>query len=133
MTDPIPPISPMIASLEKLIELTREQATTLREAHHLGRRRQEDDEEEASSPSHTLDDLELFIGRLRQIKEWLIQDPEMLRLVDTHLSQHVQGMEKRQTTQNIWLAVITTIAGAILGWLISALASPMTLWHLLFH
>ncbi len=133
MTNPIPPVSPMIEGLEKLIELMREQAQTRRTAQLPGQRRQEPDEEEPSSPSPTLEDLELFIGRLRQIKEWLIQDPEMLRLVDTHLSQHVQGMEKRQTIQNIWFAVITTLAGAIVGWLTSALASPITLWHWLFH
>ena len=133
MTDPIPPASPMIESLDKLIERTREQAQTIRAAQLPGRRRQEPDEDETLLPSHTLDDLELFIGRLRQIKEWLMQDPEMLRLIDTHLSQHIQGMEKRQTIQNIWLTVITTLVGAILGWLTSALASPITLWHLLFH
>jgi len=129
----MPPISPMIASIDKLIELTREQAKARCAAQHPGERRRQHEEEEAPSFSHTLDDLDLFIGRLRQVKEWLIQDPQLLRLVDTHMNQHVLAMEKRQSIQNIWLSVITTLTGVILGWLASALASPITLWHLLFH
>jgi hypothetical protein len=117
----------MIASIDKLIELTREQAKTMQATQHSGGRGQGDEREEAPSLSHTPDDLDIFIGRLRQIKEGLGQDPQLRRLVDAQVSQHVRCMEKHQSSQNIWLSVITTLVGAILGRLTSTLASPMTL------
>jgi hypothetical protein len=124
--------SPILMGLDRLLEELQQQAQALRKVQVPGKRRREREEEEAR-PTPTLDDLDLFIGRLRQIKEWLQRDRRLREVVDTYMSQQMQAIEKRQTVQNVWLAVITTLAGAVLGWLSSALASPVTLWHLLFH
>jgi hypothetical protein len=131
MTKSMPPLSPMIAGIDQLIETTRERTKIMRTEQLLAGKRRHSPDEPPSS--HTLEELELFVGRLRQIKEWLVEDTRLLHIVDAHVGQHVHAMEKRQSLQSIWSSVITTLVGAILGWLTSTLASPITLWHLLFH
>ena len=80
-----------------------------------------------------LEDLDVFVSRLRQFKEWLQQDPRLLAVVDEYIGQRVQKMEARQTRQNVRLAIITTVAGAILGWLTSLAGTPTMLMHLLIR
>lgn len=155
MTTSVPPNSSMIRGLDALLEATRKQAKVLRTSPYPGPIRRQGDEQQAGwggqpqpgesiqrgeetgeippPPQHTLDDLDLFIGRVSQIKEWLLQDPELLRLVDTHMSQHMRAAEKRMLIQNFWLSALNLLAGAVLGWLFSALASPRALWDLIFH
>ena len=80
-----------------------------------------------------LEDLDLFITRLQQIKEMLQQDPQLLAPIDEHIGSQVRAMEKHQSAQNIKQAITTTVAGTLLDWLVSALVSPVVFWHLLFH
>lgn len=123
--------SPMLNGLDRLIEEIQQEAQALRVAQFPVRQRR--DQEEETEPPHTLDDLDLFVARLCQVKEWLQQDPHLLQTVDIHMNQHIKAMERRQRVQDVWQSIITTLVGALLGWLSSALASPITLWHLLFH
>jgi hypothetical protein len=89
----------------------------------------------ASSVALKADDLELFLARLQQIKDLLLADPRLAPIVDDHLGERLRTIaaeqeatrhaaEKRQQRGSLSLAVITTVAGALLGWLLSALASP---------
>jgi len=39
----------------------------------------------------------------------------------------------RQNQQNYALAIVTTLVGAILGWLISLLGTPASLVHAIIH
>lgn len=124
--------SPMLAGIDQAIELLQAQASALSiqipEVMVGPRRGQPSDD-----ATRQLEELDMFITRLQQVKELLQQDPRLLAPIDEHIGHHVRAMEKRQSAQTIHLAVITTVAGVILGWLISALASPVVLWHLLFH
>jgi hypothetical protein len=71
------------------------------------------------APTPSLDDMALTISHLRQIKEYLTTDPHLLPLVDHFIGQKVIASEKRTNAVNAWIAVATTIVGAILGWLVS--------------
>jgi hypothetical protein len=125
------PVSPTIETLDLLIKQLQKQAQW--DANPFGATRADHHANEPPSPKHTLEEIDLFIVRLRQIKEWFAQDEHLLSLVDRHLHQYVQAMEKRQHKYDLVLAIVTMIAGSILGWLLSALASPLALWHLLVH
>lgn len=78
-----------------------------------------------------LEDLDLVTSRLRSIRDWLTQDPRLIPLVDDYIGQQVRAMEVRQSRQNVGLAVVTTLVGAALGWLVSLAGTPQTLLHLL--
>ena len=80
-----------------------------------------------------MDDLDLFIRRLKQMRDWLRQDPRLLPVVDDAIGKQVRDLERRQTWQNYRLAFATTVGGALLGWLISLLGTPTTVLHLLGH
>jgi hypothetical protein len=123
----------MLAGIDHLIENLQQQSQILRATQLPHVRQEQEGTEDISKPVHTLDEVHLFIGRLSQIQKWLMEDPHLLQIVDRHLSQHVKAMEKHQRTHELWFAIATTLAGAILGWLVSALASPVALWHLLFR
>lgn len=122
----------MIAGIDRLIELIQEEANTLQGQLPTvlpgGLRG-------ATVPAipRSLDDLDLIVTRLKQLKEWLQQDPRLLPLVDDFIGGQVQKMEQRLNRRNWWLAVGTTVAGAVLGWLISLLGTPVTLLHLVTH
>lgn len=79
----------------------------------------------------SIEDLSLFLSRLRQIRDWLQQDNRLLPVVDEFIGQKVSASAKRSNQFNLALAVVTTIIGAILGWLVSAFGSPTTI--LPFH
>jgi hypothetical protein len=74
--------------------------------------------------SASLDELTLFVSRLRQIRDWLQQDSRLLPVVDEFIGQQVAASEKRNTRRNVTIASITTVVGAVLGWLLSSLATP---------
>ncbi len=73
----------------------------------------------------------MFIHLLKQMRDWLRQDPRLFPVVDDAIGRQVREMERRQTQQNYRLAFVTTVGGAILGWLISLLGTPTTVLHLL--
>lgn len=77
--------------------------------------------------SASLDELTLFVSRLRQIRDWLQQDSRLLPVVDEFIGQQVAASEKRNTRRNLTIAGATTVAGALLGWLFSSLATPSNL------
>jgi hypothetical protein len=81
----------------------------------------------------TLNDLDIILARLGQVKEWLQQDSRLLPLVDDYIGAQVRAMEQRQTRQNVGLAVATTIGEALLGWSVSLLGTPTSLLHLISH
>ena len=74
--------------------------------------------------SANLDELKLFVSRLRQIRDWLQQDNRLLPVVDEFIGQQVAASEKRNTRRNVAIASITTVVGAILWWLLSSVATP---------
>jgi hypothetical protein len=74
--------------------------------------------------SASLYELTLFVSRLRQIRDWLQQDSRLLPVVDEFIGQQVAASEKRNTRRNVAIASITTVVGALLGWLLSSLATP---------
>lgn len=80
---------------------------------------------------HQIENMELLIARLRQVKDLLKQDTRLLPLVDGYIGQQVHAMEKRQARLNIVLAVVTTLVGVILGWLLSAVTPVSVLLSLL--
>lgn len=84
---------------------------------------------EQSNSEAQIEQLDLFIRRLSQIRDWLMQDPHLLAAVDAAIGKQVQSLEHRQSRQNVSLAVTTTIAGAVLGWLISLLGTPSSVLH----
>ena len=68
-----------------------------------------------------------------QIRDWLRQDPRLLPVVDDAIGRQVRELERRQAKQNVSLAFVTTVGGAILGWVVSLLGTPTTVLHLLGH
>jgi hypothetical protein len=132
--------SPLLAGIDRAIELAEAEARAIQEGAPAGQMRgggpaaapapaAEAAGASAQAQTHTLEDLTVFIARLKQMKEWLQQDERLLPVVDSYIGQKVQAMEKRTNAANIQLAVITTIGGALLGWLISALQSPSAILH----
>jgi hypothetical protein len=51
----------------------------------------------------------------------------LLPVVDEFIGQQVAASEKRNTRRNVAIAAITTVVGAVLGWLLSSLTSPSDL------
>lgn len=85
-----------------------------------------------------LDELEVFLVRLQQIRDLLATDPRLAPIVDDHLGQRMRDIaaeeaarrsagERRSWRANLWLALATMVIGAVLGWLLSGLASPSLL------
>lgn len=86
----------------------------------------------AAKPS--LDDLTVFLSRLKQMKEWLQEDERLLPVVDGVIGQQVKAAEKRANALNVQIAVITTLIGALLGWLLSSVQGPSALLtHVFTH
>jgi hypothetical protein len=77
--------------------------------------------------SASLSELTLFVSRLRQIRDWLQQDSRLLPVVDEFIGQQVAASEKRNNRRNVAIAGVTTVIGAVLGWLLSSLAAPSNL------
>ncbi|HUY79978.1 MAG TPA: hypothetical protein VMV29_24630 [Ktedonobacterales bacterium] len=94
----------------------------------------QDDEDEQ------LRELQTFVYRIRQIYDWLKQDARLIPIVDDAIGKRVRELERkqeqviaRQNQQNYALAIVTTLVGAILGWLISLLGTPASLVHAIIH
>ncbi|MEO7000709.1 MAG: hypothetical protein ABI068_02835 [Ktedonobacterales bacterium] len=137
--------SPLLTGLATLADLLQHEANELRAqgvgefAASKAQRRGEaalpqDDEAER------LEELDTFVHRIRQITEWLKQDRRLMPIVDDAIGKQVRELEmkqvqvaQRQNRQNYLLALVTTIAGALLGWLISLLGTPNTLLHAFIH
>lgn len=81
--------------------------------------------------SRTVSDLDRSIERLETIKQWLTEDNHLLALVDDAINRRVQEMEHHSQHLNIQLALVTTVGGALLGWLLAAISSPHDLLRLL--
>jgi hypothetical protein len=126
-------ISPMISGIDRTIKLLDEQAKMLRVQIPEGVITHSRSQSNGDDIASQLEELDLFIARLQQVKQVLQQDPRLLPLIDEYIGQQVKAMEKRQSAYNIRLTIIATLAGAILGWLVSALASPIVLWHMFIH
>jgi hypothetical protein len=77
--------------------------------------------------AHSLEDLTLFLSRLKQIRDWLQQDNRLLPVVDEFIGQKVSQSEKRANRLNLVLAGVTTVIGAVLGWLVALLGDPHAL------
>jgi len=86
--------------------------------------------QQAPSAEQSIDDMTLFLSRLRQIRDWLQQDNRLMPVVDGFIGQKVTASEKRSSRLNFMLAAVTTIVGAALGWLAALLGDPHTLFHL---
>jgi hypothetical protein len=80
--------------------------------------------------SASLDELTLFVSRLRQLRDWLQQDSRLLPVVDEFIGQQVAASEKRNTRRNLTITGVTTVVGAMLGWLLSSLATPTNFFQL---
>jgi hypothetical protein len=128
------PTSPLLAGIDRTIELIEAQARELKQSSAPGAQRSA---AAAAMPTSTdgksLEDLTVFLARLKQIKEWFTQDVRLLPIIDEYIGQRVQAMEKRTNAFNARVAVISTIAGAIVGWVISTLLPAINLWQKLFH
>ena len=123
MTAPV--TSPMLTGIDKAITIIVERLEA--QEHTSGGTLR------GGTAEESVQDLNLFLTRLTQIHDLMQQDPRLLEVVDASIGQQVQAMEKRQQHANIQMAVITTLVGAILGWLTAALASPLALLHVFVH
>jgi hypothetical protein len=79
---------------------------------------------QAPSAEQSIEDMSLFLSRLRQIRDWLQQDNRLMPVVDGFIGQKVTASEQRSNRLNIILAAITTVIGAVLGWLASGFGAP---------
>ncbi|HEY7834373.1 MAG TPA: hypothetical protein VIG30_12430 [Ktedonobacterales bacterium] len=86
----------------------------------------------AGAQVRSLEDMSLFLSRLKQIRDWLEQDDRLLPVVDTYIGQQVMAAEKRGSARDMRMAVATTLVGAVLGWLMASLAAPNTMLHAMF-
>lgn len=85
------------------------------------------------SQQEKLDELGRFLARLTQVKDWLIEDPRMLPVVDAFIGEQVAQMAVKARQWNVRFALVTMVVGALLGWLLSAVGTPGTLAHLFVH
>ena len=133
----------MIGAIDRLIDLTKEQIAELR-AETAGlptERRGAADGTGAPAPQpaprlsqpEKLDELGRFLARLTQVKDWLIEDPRMLPVVDAFIGEQVAQMAVKARQWNVRFALVTMVVGALLGWLLSAVGTPGTLAHLFVH
>ncbi|GEM_PF-7026982 len=138
-----PDRSPLLTGLSTLADLLQHEADELR-AHGVGAASRDQRRGEAALPQddeeEQLEELQTFAYRIRQIYEWLKQDTRLIPIVDDAIGKRVRELEakqeqitERQNRQNYTLAIVTTIAGAILGWLISLLGTPISLLHVFVH
>jgi len=139
------PASPMLAGLDRLIAIVDEQEQTLRQItpdsgrRSIGRSATPRGSADTGGLTPTrnaalgVEDLTVFLVRLRQMKEWLEKDQRLLTVVDDCINQRVRVMEHRTNTFNMQLALLGALLGSLFGWLISAAQSPTALLQLLLH
>jgi hypothetical protein len=121
--------SGLLAGIDKAIAQLEAQAKELQAAAPYGSAQRGAAAPAAAAPAPSLDDMALTISRLKQIKDWFEHDERLLPVVDSFIGQKVKASEKRSTAINAWIAVATTIVGAILGWLVSGLLPQVHLFH----
>lgn len=119
--------SQLLAGIDKAIAQLEAQAKELQAATPYGSA-QRGAAAPAAAGAPTLDDLALTLSHLKQIKDWFEHDERLLPIVDSFIGQKVKASEKRTNVLNVWIAVATTIVGAILGWLVSGVL-PQHLFH----
>jgi hypothetical protein len=73
--------------------------------------------------------LDQRVARLMQVRDWISEDGDIARLIDTVIGRQVQSSEKRQARFSIILNVI--FLGA--GWALSVVASPTVLSNIFQH
>jgi hypothetical protein len=127
--------SPLLAGIDRAIQEVEAEARALQQQAYGGgaQRGAAAAGQATDGQGRTLEDLTVFLSRLKQMKEWLEHDERLLPIVDEYIGQRVKAMEKRTNAVNVRLAVITTVAGALLGWLTALAQNPATIVHSLFH
>ena len=65
------------------------------------------------------------VGLCVSVKDWFEHDERLLPVVDSYIGQKVKASEKRTNAVNAWIAVATTVAGAIVGWFASGILPPV--------
>lgn len=75
----------------------------------------------------TVGNLDQRIARLMQVRDWIQEDGDIARLIDTVIGKQVRSSEQRQAR----LAIILNIVFLLAGWALSLIASPERLG--LFH
>jgi hypothetical protein len=127
-------LSPLLTTIDAAIATLKQRIKSV-EAEQLPATRSAGPGDIPPSDVLTLDDLELFLVRMQQIRDLLQADPRLVPVVDEHLGQQLRMIaaetehkqtirEKRSWQANVWLAIVTMIIGTVLGWLI-ALAFPI--------
>lgn len=116
--------SSTLAGIHQAIENFEMRIQQIREEGESGLRGATDISAEVS-----LEDLQRFIDRLKTIEGWLREDEGLVPVVDRFIAQQVRNMEQRAWRKNLALTIVTTVAGAALGWLLAALVSPDSLLH----
>lgn len=118
--------SGLLTGIDKAIAQLEAQAKELQAAAPYGSAQRGAAAPAAAGPS--LDDMALTISRLKRIRDDLQTDERLLPLVDSFIGQRVKASEKRTNAVNVWIAVATTVIGAILGWLVSGLLPQVHLF-----
>lgn len=77
----------------------------------------------------TLVNLDQRIGRLIQVRDWIQEDGDIARLIDTVIGKQVQSSERRQARLSVALNVIFLLA----GWVLSLIAAPTAIGHIFGH
>lgn len=73
--------------------------------------------------------LDQRVSRLMQVRDWIQQDGDIARLLDTVIGNQVRSSERRQARMNIILNVIFLVA----GWALSVIATPSAITALFHH
>jgi hypothetical protein len=73
--------------------------------------------------------LDQRLMRLMQVRDWIQQDGDIARLLDTVIGNQVRKSERRQARFNIILNVIFLVA----GWALSVIASPSAIAAFFHH
>jgi hypothetical protein len=73
--------------------------------------------------------LEAQIKALEQLQEMLAQQHVENRAQFVAIKER----DERSSTQSIWLTVISSTISLILGWSLSLLGTPLSVWQSIFH
>lgn len=124
--------SPLISGLDRALQVVDDEIRQIESA-DTGATTPIRGAEAGGADANKLADLEEFAHRLKQIKSWMEQDNDLLKVVDSHIGEQVKLIDQKQSWREIRLAIVTTAAGVILGWLFSSAATPVQLWRMLMH